>query len=102
MNKEEFYHHACIEAIHILKPCYWDNTSYNTEGADTVADFARKLTNKVFGETYVPQSAQSIIDKIAQAKKDLKNADNQILAYELQDRIMKLTDELVALYEQTE
>lgn len=40
-----------------------------------------------------------VIRKIALAKKEAKNACNQIAAYEIDQQIRKLTDELVALYE---
>ena len=43
-----------------------------------------------------------VIRKIALAKKEAKKACNQIAAYEIDQQIRKLTDELVALYEQTE
>lgn len=43
-----------------------------------------------------------VIKRIAQAKKEAKKACNQIAAYEIEQQIRKLTDELVALYEQTE
>lgn len=40
-----------------------------------------------------------VISKIAKAKKELKTACNQIAAYEIEQQINKLIDELVALYE---
>lgn len=43
-----------------------------------------------------------VIKKIAEAKKDMKNAYNQIAAYEIEQQINKLTDELVSLYEESE
>ena len=43
-----------------------------------------------------------VIRKIALAKKEAKKACNQIAAYEIEQQIRKLTNELVALYEQTE
>lgn len=43
-----------------------------------------------------------VIKRIALAKKEAKKACNQIAAYEIDQQIRKLTDELVALYEQTE
>lgn len=39
-----------------------------------------------------------VIKKIAEAKKDMKKACNQIAAYEYEQNINKLTDELVDLY----
>ena len=43
-----------------------------------------------------------VIKRIAQAKKEAKTACNQIAAYEIDQQIRKLTDELVTLYEETE
>lgn len=43
-----------------------------------------------------------VIKRIAQAKKEAKKACNQIAAYEIDQQIRKFTNELVALYEQTE
>lgn len=42
-----------------------------------------------------------VIKRIALAKKEAKKACNQIAAYEIDQQINKLTDELVALYEET-
>lgn len=42
------------------------------------------------------------IRKIAMAKKEAKKACNQIAAYEIDQQINKLTDELVSLYEESE
>lgn len=39
-----------------------------------------------------------VIKKIAEAKQEAKNACNQIAAYETEQEIRKLTDELVDLY----
>lgn len=46
------------------------------------------------------QKIFEVIKKIAEAKKELKQACNQIAAYEIEQNIKKLTDELVALYEE--
>lgn len=43
-----------------------------------------------------------VIRKIALAKKEERKACNQIAAYEIDQQIRKLTDELVALYEEIE
>lgn len=43
-----------------------------------------------------------VIKKIALTKKEAKRACNQIAAYEIEQQIRKLTDELVALYEEGE
>lgn len=43
-----------------------------------------------------------VIKRIALAKKEAKKACNQIAAYEIDQQIRKLTDELIALYEETE
>lgn len=43
-----------------------------------------------------------VIKRIAQAKKEAKKACNQIAAYEYEQDINKLTDELVSLYEESE
>lgn len=43
-----------------------------------------------------------VIKKIVLANKEAKKACNQIAAYEYEQDIKKLTDELVALYEETE
>ena len=43
-----------------------------------------------------------VIKRIALAKKEAKKACNQIAAYEIDQQIRKLTDELVALYEESE
>ena len=43
-----------------------------------------------------------VIKRIALAKKEAKNACNQIAAYEIDQQINKLTDELVSLYEESE
>lgn len=43
-----------------------------------------------------------VIRKIAIAKKEAKKVSNQIAAYEYEQEINKLTDELVALYEESE
>lgn len=43
-----------------------------------------------------------VIKKIALAKKESKKACNQIAAYEYEQDIKKLTDELVSLYEESE
>ena len=45
---------------------------------------------------------QEVIRKIATAKIEEKMACNQIAAYEIDQHIRKLTDELVALYDETE
>lgn len=43
-----------------------------------------------------------VIKKIAKAEKECKKAINQIAAYEFEQKIRKLTDELVSLYEESE
>ena len=43
-----------------------------------------------------------VIKRIALAKKEAKKACNQIAAYEIDQQINKLTDELIALYEESE
>ena len=43
-----------------------------------------------------------VIKKIANAKKEAKNAINQIAAYEYEQEIGRLTDELVGLYDALE
>ena len=43
-----------------------------------------------------------VIKKIALAKKESKKVCNQIAAYEIDQQINKLTDELVSLYEESE
>lgn len=43
-----------------------------------------------------------VIKRIARAKKEAKKACNQIAAYEIDHQIRKLTDELIALYEEIE
>lgn len=48
MNKEDFFQNACINAIRILKPAYWDDRSGIDKGVDLVIEFAQELTEKVF------------------------------------------------------
>lgn len=43
-----------------------------------------------------------VIRKIVLAKKEAKEACNQIAAYEIDQQIRKLTDELVSLYAEME
>lgn len=48
MIKEDFFQLACLQAIRILNPSYWDDKRLNDKGTDQVIDFATKLTNKVY------------------------------------------------------
>lgn len=50
----------------------------------------------------IEEKMLEVIKKIAKVKEEYKNAINQIAAYEFDQKIRKLTDELVGLYDELE